>query len=567
MLDLLVLTVVLPLLAAGGILLWNLLSSGPDARKNRLRIAAAVLLVGVLIGVAIAALDGGRGGRVVLASLYPSVIVESMVEMRWDAALWPLGMGLAVSMGALLLQGAASSGSAWRRLALVLLLLTTGLAALWSANPLTTMVCWALYDLVGTVSQIHVGVRGAAVVRSLALGTAADLLLWVGVLREGGGIGSVQWALMPTGGAKMTFWALAGLLRMGAYPFQGVLPEPTRRSSPLGAALQLSPVLGWGLLARLAFLRGRVLPLNGLMVLPALLTGVVGAILAWTTPTPRKSRRWISLSMSGYVLAGISMISFREAAPEAGVLGALLMLGVVGWLCGTVLLFLGGGCDPHTVLQKESLYRALPSLIGALSLIGAPATAGFLGVSSLMMVPRAVMDPLSGGWAWSAAFFSGQVFLVASVGRWLFEGELIMPTDRRRRGREARAVGLWGLALIVILVGVIPHRFVVEVGSSSRLTLSSLMTAPSLAGWMLWIGASLLGAAVAWADRHLRPEISLWLEVIHDVVRLEWAYELVIGAVEQGLGLVRAVDDVVGGEGALLWAIVISLIIVLMGGV
>mgnify|MGYP006301338933 CR=1 FL=1 len=55
-------------------------------------------------------------------------------------------------------------------------------------------------------------------------------------------------------------------------------------------------------------------------------------------------------------------------------------------------------------------------------------------------------------------------------------------------------------------------------------------------------------------------------DVVHDVVLLDWVYEWLAGALEKGFGLLRAVDDVLGGRGALLWAVVLLLILVLLVG-
>jgi hypothetical protein len=124
----------------------------------------------------------------------------------------------------------------------------------------------------------------------------------------------------------------------------------------------------------------------------------------------------------------------------------------------------------------------------------------------------------------------------------------------------AHAAGLIGPALPLLVVGLIPN---LPLSGSSHLSLWSLFAGPGLVGWLLWGAPLLLGGALAWQDAHLRPKISLWLDALHDVVRLGWAYDLLMGAVERGLAIVRAADDILGGRGALLWSFIMLLILVL----
>jgi hypothetical protein len=53
---------------------------------------------------------------------------------------------------------------------------------------------------------------------------------------------------------------------------------------------------------------------------------------------------------------------------------------------------------------------------------------------------------------------------------------------------------------------------------------------------------------------------------VHDLLRLEWLSEVVVGALDRGLGVLRAADEVIGGAGALLWSLLLFLLILLMWG-
>lgn len=556
MVDLLPLTPLLPLLSAGVVVLSSVVLSAFNAERSHLRIFASAVAAVSVLTVAVLIVEGGGGRKISLSSLYPSLLADSAVEMRWDTALWPLGLGLSIVVGGLLVAGARGDEHPLHVAPGLLLLLSAGLAALWSANPLTTIVCWALYDSIAAVERIAAGDGRREVVRSLALGTGSGLLLWIGALVAEGGIGSVQWALMPAGGAKMTYWMVAGLLRLGAYPLHLLFPRQVSSASPLVGALALSPLLGWGLWIRLGLVSSQALPLGLWMRIPALLTFMIGGVLAWTARSPRESRPWISMGALGAVLfAGVlGSVQGESVVPT-------MTLGAIAWMLGTAVLFLGGGCDLGLILQGETLASSIPSLVGALSLIGAPITLGFAGESALLReLGRA------GGWGWSVGFFIGQVFLVAAVIRWLVLSDASGRESDDLIGEIVYGVSLTTLAVSLILVGIVPNLLLVGIGASSNVSLPSLLDAPSLAGWSLWIAATLIGGSLAWLDRNLRPRISLWLDVVHDVVVLDWGYEWLMGAFEQGFAFLRTVDDVLGGRGALLWAAVLLLLVVLIVG-
>ncbi|MBN1977673.1 MAG: hypothetical protein JW918_09755 [Anaerolineae bacterium] len=62
----------------------------------------------------------------------------------------------------------------------------------------------------------------------------------------------------------------------------------------------------------------------------------------------------------------------------------------------------------------------------------------------------------------------------------------------------------------------------------------------------------------------MRDRIEFLLDAIHDFLRLEWLYDVVVGAMDRGLGAIRAADEVVGGAGALLWSLLLFLLLLLI---
>jgi len=85
-------------------------------------------------------------------------------------------------------------------------------------------------------------------------------------------------------------------------------------------------------------------------------------------------------------------------------------------------------------------------------------------------------------------------------------------------------------------------------------------------GWLLWAVSLAGGGILAWQDGKLRPKIKLLLGAVHDLLRLEWLYGVMIGTLERGLGPLRVADEVVGGAGALLWSWLLFLLLLLVWG-
>lgn len=563
MVDLLVLTVILPLFAAGGVILASHIFNKLGIERGYVRALVSALLIGIGFSVALIVSTGGIGSRLALRGLTPPLLAESaVVAVRWDAALWPLGLSFSVALFSLLLVAGGRDGLSSQLVSGLLVMLAAGLAALWSANPFTTIVCWAVYDGVYALGWLAIEGRKEDALRALILGGSANLLLWLGTVVAGGGIGAVQWALIPPGGVKMSYWTLAGLLRLGVYPLHLSIPRHVDSSSPIVGAMLLSPVLGWGVWIRMALVGDHALTLAPWVAILALFTVLGGGVLAWTAGSSREARPWISMGANGSVVLSAVMLSLWGQGRETNGEGIVpvMTLGAAGWMLGTAVLFSGRKLALSQIRRLTKLPQSISSLIGALSLIGMPLTLGFVSMASLM---RGLVT--SAGWGWGVGFFLGHVLLVAAVTRWLLESEPGGWRESGLAGRIAWGVGLAGLACPLLVIGVSPPLLAsgFDVTPSS---LPALLAQPSPLGWLLWGGALVLGVGLAWLSSGLRPRISLWLTAIHDVVLLDWGYTLLMGALERGFGLLRILDDVLGGRGALLWACILLLVWILTVG-
>jgi len=370
------------------------------------------------------------------------------------------------------------------------------------------------------------------------------LLLWGGTVLAYDDLGSALWTLVDPSGIQLTLWMAAGILRLWIYPFHLATPDDLSATFSLSVLFLLGPITGWGLWLRLASVNGGAIPGGAWVPIMAAASLAVGGFLAWSCKTPRSMLPWIGMGVTGAVLLAAVM--------AGGSATAVISAGSVAWMLGVTLLFLSAG------LQEKAVWWTLPPLVGALALVGAPLTLGFVAESTLL-----------GGFAregrleWGVAFFVGNLFLIPALVRWLLlPASSPPPTHRWQLG--VCGIGLGLPALLLLVAGFYPPLFVGV--SRPPVLVGTLFTMPGLVGWLLWVVSLAGGGVLAWQERNLRPKIELWLSAAHDLLRLAWLYDMVLGALDRGMALLRAADEVVSGAGALLWSWLLFLVIILVWG-
>lgn len=543
--------IILPLVGAGGTLGLSLV---PRARPYTRYVALTSVGLTTILVFALRWMEP----VVVIPSLWwPSLLFGATLKLQTDVALQPLALALALVTCSATLAGIARTEEPHPRLAATLLaLLASGFVALWSANILTMVIGWAMYDLLQVVGSIAAGGTVRMAMRGLVRGSVATLLLWGGTLLSGGGVGSGLWSLVSPESAQLRFWVGAALLRLGVYPFQSIVPNN------LGAAsLLLSPLMGWGLWLRLISLNGGFPAGDAVGLGIAAVTLTLGSFLAWSCESPRCVSQWVGMGVTGAVLLAAGLAG--ESA------SAVITAGAVAWALGVAVLFLKSGLDGGLLQEGQVAWWNLPSLVGALALLGVPLTLGFVTQAALLGgLTRG--EPLGLG----VAFFVANLFLVPSVirclrlspsspGCTLSAGCLSSALPSRRWSTIVGGTGLGLLALPLILAGLHPPLLL---AGTSVPSLWALLGMPRLVGWLLWAISLAGGGVLAWQEDVLRPRIELALVVIHDLLRLEWLYDAVGGALARWLHVFRAADEVVGGAGALLWSLLLFLLILLIWG-
>ena len=533
-----ILTITLPLVGAGGILVLSLV---PRIRSYTCYLA---LVAAGFTTILLLTFRWMEPVTVVPSLWQPSLLFGATLTLQTDVAMQPLALALAlITCSAILVELGRTEKSHPRLVATLLALLSAGFVALWSANPLTMIIGWTIYDLLQAAGRIAAGGSGRTAIRSLIFGNLATLFLWGGTLLPNGGAGSEPWSLMTPSGVQLTLWAAAGILRLWVYPFHLSAPDDISAGLSIAAPLLLGPVVGWGLWLRLATANGGPIPGGAWVLTLAAVTLAVGGFLAWSCGAPRRMLAWIGVGITGAVLLAAGLAG--ESA------GAVIVAGSVTWALGIALLFLGNG------LPREAPWWSIPSLVGALALVGVPLTLGFIAEATLI-------GGLTRGdrLGWGGAFVVGHLFLIPSLVRWLLLPPP-SPLPDRRWPLVVRGVGLGLPVLLLIVAGLHPPLLI-----SGLLTppLGSLFTMPGLMGWLLWAVSLAGGGILAWQDGKLRPKIKLLLGAVHDLLRLEWLYGVMIGTLERGLGPLRVADEVVGGAGALLWSWLLFLLLLLVWG-
>ncbi len=531
-----ILSIILPLVGACGTLGLSLV---PRVRPYARYVAlAAVALTTILL----LTFAWTEPVTVILSLWQPSLLFGAALTLQADVLVQPLALVLALTTCSALLVdlSRAEESSPWLA-ATSLALLSAGVVALWSANLLTMIVSWAVYDLVQALGRIVAGGSERAAIRNLVFGSLATLLLWSGALLSEGGADNEMWALMAVGNIPLTLGAGAAILRLWVYPFHLPTPDDLDTTSSLATPLLLSPIIGWGLWLRLAQANGGFIPGNSWVTIIAAITLAVGGFLAWSCNSPRRTLPWIGMAVTGAVLL---------AAGLAGQVAVIVIAaGSVAWALGMAVLSLSDG------LQRASPQWSIPALVGVLSLLGVPFTLGFVTVaSSLRGLTEGGRLGLGGG------FFVGYLLLVPSLVRWLLASPSFSLPSRREL-LVLRGVGLGLPALLLIVGGLYPpllsHDALVP-------TQGSLFAAPGMAGWLLWAVSLAGGGILAWQEANLRSKIALWFSAAHDLLRLEWFYGVLMGAMDRGMSVLRAADEVVGGAGALLWSWLLFLLLLLV---
>lgn len=454
-----------------------------------------------------------------LVSWHPDALFPSWPMLLVDRLSWPYAVALAtLILGVILTDVARAPDVDWATWAGSLVLAALGIFAVLAGNPLTLLLAWTAIDLVellvmlGQVKESSVRERLVVAFSARVLGS---LTLLAGVVAARSAGQALSFAVIPP--TASIFLLLAAGLRLGVLPLHlPLLREvPLRRS--LGTMARLAPVAAsLALLARTATADEIALApvFLGLAGLAALFGGAIW-ILA---PDELDGRTGWILGMGSLAVA--SAVRTQPAASLAWGMATLLSGG---------LLFLTSARD-----RRLSWITLL----------------GLFGFSVLPFSP-----------AWNGVrLYAGQfhpflaVFLVAHA--LLLVGYL---RHTLRVGTPLTGVERWVWFLYPFGLALLPVTHL----------LFGVWTNPGfdnvpLVGW--WVGPVVLGLAVlliAWSRRI--PHFPRWAIIVFAYIfSLNWLYRLFWSLYRRTGRLLRFLSIVMEGEGGVLWAFLVLVLLILV---
>jgi len=264
----------------------------------------------------------------------------------------------------------------------------------------------------------------------------------------------------------------------------------------------------------------------------------VGAAQLWNVDDPRLGLTYVVIAQSGLaLLAGLwgSVLAVQALAGQSLTL-----------LLGCALVYLSNGHD------ERRLWASVFSGVGALALLGAPLTVGFLGASGLY---GGLLG--AGNWPVLVGVFVAQVLLAAGLLRAVFwPGQ---PVEGEPLRQAVYFGGLALLAAVAVLAGVFTGWFNPVLGAP-RLGLPGWTGRPSLVAAVVVV-ITALGGVVLWRfETAVRARAEVVAVALTSLFRLDWLYRLVWGVIHLAGTLILNLAAVLEGEGAVLWALVVVLL-------
>lgn len=533
------LTPLLFLVAGAGGLLLGLL---PRFRYTGLIAIAGTL--GAMLALLVMALD--LPVSAMLSAWQPLDLLGAGLTLTVDGLAWLFGLGLlAVALSALV-TGLARPGGRRVGTRLVMLLLTLcGLLSIFSDNLLTRVIAWACLDIIYFLALLFLaradGLEPQAVLNLSfnSLGTLLAVGAAVLISRTSPELSLGDAALTSQSTLLIT---LAAVFRLGLFPLHLSLPTEINIRQGLGSLLRLVPAaVALETLSRLAVF-GFDDSIRLWLTIFGVAAALVGAAQLWSVADPRQGMAYVIIAQSGVaLLAGLWGGAQAALALAATALAMLL---------GCALLFLSNGHD------EQRPWGSLVPGLGAVALLGLPATIGFLGVGQLYSSLLA-----AGGWAWLvlAAVLVAQTLLAAGLlYTVLWAGQPVM-------GEPALVAAYWaGLSLPAVLLvvtallgGVVAAAVDVEMSgllgftSPGSFVALALVLITAAAGYALWRFQDVVrGSSSLVIGASLAP-----------LARLDWLYRLLWGVIRGVGGGIATLAAVFEGEGAILWALVAGVLV------
>lgn len=476
----------------------------------------------------------------IVSAWQPVSVFTVPISFRVDQTAWVIGLGLILAGLTAALTWLAFPGQQRPGpRALSLLLIAMALAGVFASNLLTLAVAWGLFDLVFVATLLvrsgpELGRRAAA---TIVLNATSTVCVWIATLLIENAHDSLYWHLIDLSAAPQAWLAAAAVLRLGLFPLHQWLPIELGESSDRVVLLFSVPsTVGLALWARLALTQN--LPQASIVPQLAVISALVGGVLAWQSSHSRRSLPYIALSLASLAVVSVGTLA---ASGSSGVLTAATL----NFLFVIVGLFIA-----RTFTWRTPGWSA-GAVVAGLSIAGVPGTLGFIvreqTISGLVQ---------SNNWIMLLGCVIAETLLIAAVLRSIFTSL----NDDRPIGLTPQISFGFGLAMAALpLIGLPLSPGLIPAVPS----LSILFSGLNAVGWLAWLMP--IGLAIVLVNRSRSIDASraeadsaqpLWV----GIVRLDWLSAVVSFLAQRLTAVLRGLAGVIEGEGGLIWAIIIVVV-------
>ncbi|MCS7222591.1 MAG: hypothetical protein RML36_04925 [Anaerolineae bacterium] len=474
---------------------------------------------------------------------WASVLFDQEGGLIWQVNAWTwMGGFLIALLGlaiALLAWDEGGRSAAYYRAA-DLSLTAVALMVTFSANLLTLASMWVLMESVALARLILEPAYRSETGRA-GLSAASALLMAAACALSGPALLEAPLTSAEFSPLVQGLISTALALRAAVYPLHGWLLHSRLNSAAERFSVYLIPAV------TSLWLLGQI---NGMMGiawvgepqwLGLLSVSLFGsAIAAWAEPDRDRSLDLVCANRAGVILLAMSLWPGQGAFP------------IAGWL---LAFSLGMGMLLVAYLVNQAWGGRWPGALAVLTLLGYPATAGFIGQAwTARLAP-----PTGYVFFWIITVAADALVLAALLRGWQ---QTSIPLTTRMSAHEMRLLATTVLlAVPVLFVGLQPAIALRLMGMN---TLSSgllplILHMPSV----VWARLLVISAVALWLNYAWEPTIVRWQElrkVVAFVARLDWIYGLAQTGTRGWQAFWQAVLRTIEGEGYLGWVLLTLLL-------
>ncbi len=525
-----------------GILALLVLNLSPWHRQAPI----AAISANVIALIALIALRSPRAAFLV-GRPWSSVLFDAEGGIAWQVNTWTWSGGALIlhfSLVVILVAWDAGGRLTPYYRAADLALAATALMVTFSANLLTLVSMWVLMESVA-LARLTLEPTYEPETGRMGLSAASVLLMALACALSGPALLTIPLAGAALPPLVQGLLVAAIALRAAVYPLHGWLTH-SRMSHPADRlAVYLIPATtGLWLLGQINSTEGMGWISAPQWLVPIALSLFGSAITAWAEPSPVHSLDLIYANRAGAILLTMALWPSQGAIP------------LVGWL---LAFSLGLSLLLVADLINQAWGGRWPGVLAVLTLIGYPATVGFMGQTW-----TARLAPPSGQIAfWIATVLADGFLLAALLRSWQRPSSAPPERVSGREGRLLAAAVLLAAPMLFLSLqpGGILHAAGMAVAPANLLALMASTPA------VVWARLLVISALALWLHFGWQPASSQWrhLQVgLARVTRVDWVYGLAQHGIRSSLAFWQSMLHIVEGDGYVGWVALTLLLLWLL---